>query len=202
MSFFVLKSLCIFGKRETQKLICSTVLSISRLKAPYKGVFCFSATKVPKHKFHPSGVHPNANAGHFKIKSLGFVLESRIMNAIVYYQKEGQQAVVSTGKNILKKKEKGTAMVPLINPSSEPIAKGLKMIFKLCYNPHCSKDNKKLQQVDLIFQTKNDSSFCFSKDYHHFWVRMKSAFLFEKERILSWNTTPIRPLKVREETLN
>jgi len=89
-----------------------------------------------------------------------------------------------------------------LNPSSEPIPKGLKMIFKLCYNCHCSKDIKKLQQEHVIFQTENDKFFLFGKNHHLFWVRMKSTFLFEKERILSWLITITRPLKGRGKTLN
>jgi hypothetical protein len=142
----------IFGKRGMRKLICSTMLSISRLKASYNGVFCFSATDVPNHPFNHSSVHPNANAGHFKIKSLGFVLESRIMRAIVWYQKKDQQAVVSTGENF--KCERGTTVAPLINAHPNPAEE--KMIFKLCYNSNCSKDNKKLQQKRLIVSLARD----------------------------------------------
>lgn len=120
------------------------------------------------------------------------------MRAIVWYQKKDQQAVVSTGENF--KCERGTMMAPLINAHPNPTQE--KMIFKLCYNSNCSKDNKKLQQKRLIVQTKNDNCFFSSKNHHHFWVRMKSTLLLEKKRILSWLTTTIHTLRWWEKTLN
>jgi hypothetical protein len=118
------------------------------------------------------------------------------MSAIVLYQKKDQQAVEDTGENF--KCERGTMVVPLINAHPNPAEE--KMIFKLCYNSNCSKDNKKLQQKRLIVQSKNDNRFFSSKNHHHFWVRMKSTLLLEKKRILSWITTTIRPLRWGEKT--